>query len=323
MSSPVHLDFTTVDVFTSTPYAGNPLAIVRIPHGVHVSQEQKQTIAREFNLSETTFLHEKSADASQDAQDDAWTVDIFMTTRELPFAGHPTVGTACYILGRVARERGVKDGVVEGKFALKAGSVGLVYDVGKGMARAGIPHNVHIHKRKLTRDELFHVQPKLAEAQQQSKIQTKDDYPIVSIVKGMTFALVELESEEALGAAALSGRNVTNDRLDAGWTETLVGMYFYVKTGKSEDGVTRLRTRMIIGQLEDPATGSAASDLAAYLALTEGGPNKTLRYEMVQGVEMGRRSEISIDVVTKEDGSVSELYLEGGAVQVMEGRLTV
>ena len=96
MSSLLQLDFVTVDVFTTKPYDGNPLAIVRIPHSVTLSQEQKQTIAREFNLSEATFLHEKSVDA----QEDAWTVDDFLTTAEIPFAGHPTIGTACYALSR-------------------------------------------------------------------------------------------------------------------------------------------------------------------------------------------------------------------------------
>lgn len=140
MSSPMQLEFVTVDVFTSNPYEGNPLAIVRIPAGVTVSQEQKQTIAREFNLSESTFLHEKSSDA----QGDAWVVDIFLTTAEIPFAGHPTIGTACYVLGRVAEERGIKDGVIEASFQLKAGPVGLRYDVAKKTSRAAIPHDLFV-----------------------------------------------------------------------------------------------------------------------------------------------------------------------------------
>jgi len=138
MSSSLQLDFVTVDVFTAKPYEGNPLAIIRIPDGVTVSQEQKQNIAREFNLSEATFLHEKGTDT----QDHAWTVDIFLTTAEIPFAGHPTIGTACYALARAARERGIEGGVIEGSFGLKAGPVGLRYDVTKKTARAAIPHDV-------------------------------------------------------------------------------------------------------------------------------------------------------------------------------------
>jgi PhzF family phenazine biosynthesis protein len=140
MAASSQLDFVTIDVFTSEPYEGNPLAIVRIPPGTTVTQEQKQIIAREFNLSETTFLHENG----DGAQDDTWTVDIFMTSQELPFAGHPTVGTACYVLGRTAEERGIRDGVMEASFRLKAGPVELRYDVGKRTAKASIPHDLYV-----------------------------------------------------------------------------------------------------------------------------------------------------------------------------------
>jgi len=143
MSSSSQLEFVTLDVFTTERYSGNPLAIIRIPHGVTISQEQKQLIAREFNLSESTFLHEKSPNAP----DNAWVVDIFLTTVEIPFAGHPTIGTACYVLSRAARERGVEDGVIEASFQLKAGPVGLVYDIAKKTARAAIPHDVSVHPK--------------------------------------------------------------------------------------------------------------------------------------------------------------------------------
>jgi PhzF family phenazine biosynthesis protein len=143
MAPPPQIDFVTVDVFTSDPYKGNPLAIVRIPYGAHVTQEQKLAIAREFNLSETTFLRENG----DNSQEDEWTVDIFMTTQELPFAGHPTVGTACYVLSRTAQERGINEGVIEASFKLKAGPVGLQYDVVKRTAKAAIPHDVLVGLR--------------------------------------------------------------------------------------------------------------------------------------------------------------------------------
>lgn len=181
----------------------------------------------------------------------------------------------------------------------------------------------HIHKKRWARDELFALQPKLGDAHKQSLIQVKEDYAITSIVKGMTFALVELESLEALELVALASRSLTISGLDEDWNETFLGTYFFVRTGKNDRGVTTLRTRMIEGPLEDPATGSAASALTAYLSLTEGKPSETLKFELVQGVEMGRRSEIFIDIALTEDKTISELYLEGEAVQVMEGRLTI
>jgi PhzF family phenazine biosynthesis protein len=319
MAPSFKLEFLTVDVFTSKRYEGNPLAIVRIPHGVEVSQDQKQTIAREFNLSETTFLHENAIGEGRDA----WTVDIFITTRELPFAGHPTVGTACYVLSRTAEERGISDGVLEASFALKAGPVALQYDVANKTARASIPHNVHVHEKRWGRDELFKLQPGLAEVYQQSDIRVNEDFPVVSIVKGMTFVLVELDSVETLAKISLASQSIVIDGLDQGWDDTFIGAYFYVRVGQSNEGTTKLQTRMIEGPLEDPATGSAASDLVAYLSLIEGKPNETLKYELIQGVEMGRRSEIFIDVVMAKDGGIETVYLEGSAVQVMEGRLSV
>jgi len=319
MASSLTLEFVTTDVFTNNPYEGNPLAIVRIPSSVDVSQDQKQRIAREFNLSETTFLHENPSDATEDR----WTVDIFMTSKELPFAGHPTVGTACYVLSRTAEEHGITEGVIDAKFTLKAGSVGLRYDVTKKTAKAAIPHDVHVHQKRWSMNELFKLQPALAASHQQGELKVQQDFPVVSIVKGMTFVLVELESVEALAKVSLAGESVKIDGLDQGWDDTFIGVYFYVRIGKGEEEVMQLRTRMIEGPLEDPATGSAASDLAAYLSLNEGKAGATLKYELIQGVEIGRRSEIFIDVVMAEDSGIETVYLEGGAVKVMEGRLSV
>lgn len=317
MPSSLKLDFVTVDVFTKKCYEGNPLAIVRIPHGVSVTQKEKQRIAREFNLSETTFLHENAPDTKEDR----WTVDIFITSQELPFAGHPTIGTACYILSRAAEERRIEDGMIEAGFQLKAGPVTLRYDVVKKTAKAAIPHDVRVHEKRWSRDELLKLQKGLAAAHLNGGMVLQEDYPIVSIVKGMTFVLVELENLEALAKVSLASESVIIGGLDQGWNETFIGMYFYVLTGNSKDGAVQCRTRMIEGPLEDPATGSAASDLVAYLSLQSGSPGDSLRYELIQGVEMGRRSEIFIEVVMSEDGGIETVYLEGGAIQIMEGRL--
>jgi hypothetical protein len=145
VSNALQLEYAVVDVFTHTKYEGNPLAIVQVPKSYDLSQEQKQKIAQEFNLSETTFVHEQEADSSVDA----WTVDIFTAKEELPFAGHPTIGTACFLLSTVARERGI-EGQVEAAFQLKAGPVHLSYDTAKNAAGAAIPHNVYVFRPSRT-----------------------------------------------------------------------------------------------------------------------------------------------------------------------------
>lgn len=85
------VDFVTLDVFTAAPFSGNPLAVVFLPDNVSkpLSQSQKQEIAKEFNYSETIFIHPVAA-----ASPTKRPIDIFMTDQELPFAGHPTVGAA-------------------------------------------------------------------------------------------------------------------------------------------------------------------------------------------------------------------------------------
>jgi PhzF family phenazine biosynthesis protein len=310
-SAPLELEFVTLDVFTQTKYEGNPLGIVNIPKTVTVSQEQKQAIAREFNLSETTFVHEPKSDEL------AWTVDIFMTTKELPFAGHPTIGSACYVLGNTAQARGLSDGVIEAKFNIKAGPVGLQYDVQKKSARAAIPHDFHIHGRKFSKGEVLGLQPGLA------NYKLHEEYPIVSVVKGMAFVLIELENEDALAKVSTTAESITVDGLDAGWDKTFVGTYYFVRVQGKDEKTKVLRTRMIEGSLEDPATGSAASDLAGYLSLVEGKPKETIEYAIIQGVEMGRRSEIGVEVQRADGEGIANVYLKGSAIQVMEGRLKV
>ncbi|PVH99069.1 Diaminopimelate epimerase-like protein [Periconia macrospinosa] len=309
------LDFAIVDVFTRTGYEGNPLAIVCVPKSCILSQDQKQKVAREFNLSETTFLHEQETEQLE------WTVDIFMTNAEIPFAGHPTIGTACYILSSIAKQRGVTS-KVEGLFHFKAGPVGLRYDVATKAAAAEIPHNVHTHARVISREEVLELQPHLKEPYHHGQIGFGDKFPVVSIVKGMSFVLVELESLDVLRRITVTGSHLSTDGLDPEWDQTFLGLYFFVRTGKSEEGATTLRTRMIERTLEDPATGSAASDLAAHLSLTEGSNGETLDYEITQGVEMGRRSDIKIRVVLGKS-CVEKIVLGGSAVQIMKGQLTV
>jgi PhzF family phenazine biosynthesis protein len=225
-------------------------------------------------------------------------------------------GTAYHVFSKWARQSGLKEGYLRGDFIIKAGKVGLRYDIEKKTATATIPHDFHIHSRKYSKEELLKLQPQL------SSFTLKKHYPVVSVVKGMTFILVELESEEVLAKVSTTGQAMSFDGLDQDWNETFVGMYFFVRY-PDQDGVKVLRTRMIEGTLEDPATGSAASDLAGYLSLTESQPKETVRYQLTQGVEMGRRSDIFLEVKRTDGDGIAIVNLEGSAVQVMEGRVQV
>jgi PhzF family phenazine biosynthesis protein len=301
------LSFLTLDVFTTMRYTGNPLAIIKVPQSTTLSQSQKQHIAREFNLSETVFLHEQT---QKDKDDQSVRLDIFTSHAEIPFAGHPTVGTANYLL------RLQDNGALNNVKALQAKAgripISLNHSVAGGGVQIAVAHNVHIHSNAF-KDSAF----------------AKHNYPVISIVKGMTFILAQIPSVEALAVQTAdlldsASTYTACNEIDDGWREGLVGSYFFVDEGTSSAGVRNLRTRMFATR-EDPATGSAASALTSYLALQEGKAGRCT-FKIVQGVEMGQRSEIFVEVGVRhgKDGvEVEEVLLSGSAVAVMHGTLEI
>ncbi|KAK2060084.1 phenazine biosynthesis-like protein [Colletotrichum caudatum] len=302
----MELPYTTVDVFTDRPFEGNPLAIVTIPASVTLTQEQKQNVAREFNYSETTFVHEVDDPASTERR-----FDIFTTSEELPFAGHPTIGTAVFL-----KPQGVN------KLVAKSGPIDIT-ETGADSVRAAIPHNTRLHQKRL-RDlgpgPYSDAVTELAEAEA--------DAPVFSIVKGMTFALIELPSLESLALAKMGPVEFHKQELvDEGWRDTFITRYYFVRLGaETVDGRTtqKIRTRMIEPGMEDPATGSAACALSGYLSLHVLS-EESLSFEITQGVEIGRRSHIYVDVKVGKgpDGvrRLETLHLGGKATRIMSGTI--
>lgn len=299
------LDYVVVDVFTNTRFLGNPLAIVSVPakHRSTLTQTIKQKIAIEFNLSETIFLHESPEDSPQPIESLA--IDTFTPKCEIPFAGHPTIGTAAYVFRKHA------SGSINLKeFVTKAGPIPVSQDVASGLFSAVIPFEWHQHRASV-----------------ESKIVVNGAAPVISLVKGLSFVLAELEDIDTL--AGISSNLLEDDLdvgiLDDGWNCGLTGTKYFVNLGKDENGCTQLRTRMFVSW-EDPGTGSASSTLACFLALRESkelgaGP---FHYHIVQGVEMGRRNDIFVTVTRSDDGErATEILLCGDSVLVSEGRLTV
>jgi PhzF family phenazine biosynthesis protein len=291
------LSFTTLDVFSSTRYAGNPVAIIEVPasESATLTQEQKQSIASEFNLSEIVFLHLPAEGTSSKERK----IDIFTSLAEVPFAGHPTIGTSHYLLHTTGQDVTT--------VITKAGPIPISINTDTKNVQAEIPHDFHIHA-------ITYKSPL-----------NSIENPVVSIVNGMSFIFVSLPDLEALASAQVTLHPNTYDPspLDEGWKNGLIGTMYYVAQGTDEFGRRMYRTRMF-GSREDPGTGSASSGLACYLASLEGkergkGPFK---FALVQGVEMGRRNEISIEVAKGEMG-IDKVVLSGAAVKVMEGTLEV
>jgi PhzF family phenazine biosynthesis protein len=257
-----------------------------------------QQVAIEFNLSETVFLEPPPstaapADASMPR---SAKISIFTTTQELPFAGHPTIGTAAHLLHHTPSPPPA--------ILTNAGPIPIRRAPHSAAVRAQIPHNIHIHAGPA------------------------NGATAVSIVKGMTFVLTPVPTLAGLGALAPNAvpARPLPASLDPGWREGLAERYFYHELGPDAAGATAVRARMFADGFEDPATGSAACALAACLSLRReaadgAGP---FRFAVTQGVELGRESLIGVEVWRTEDGKgVRDIWLEGEVVRVMEGVIEV
>jgi len=209
------------------------------------------------------------------------------------------------------------------KLHIRAGLIEASYDKATGVALASIPHNVRIHAKSLSLPSVLKSQPGLRDAGLQDV-----PSPVVSIVKGMTFYLISVPNVDVLERVATTSVSVDQGKqlLDKedGWNESIAGTYYYTILDRG-DAVMKVRARMIEESVgEDPATGSAASAFASYMSLQAGGEGQTRKYDIEQGLEMGRRSKILVDVTTDANGkAIEKVVLAGTAVQVMEGTIEV
>ncbi|KAJ3548852.1 hypothetical protein NM208_g798 [Fusarium decemcellulare] len=304
--------YVTLDVFTPTRFKGNPLAVVKV-EGEALSHAHMLTITREFKYSETVFLRQH--------EDGQLSIDIFTPAGDIDFAGHPVIGTGYMLFHRLLPGISLPEPLPENiSVSAKAGPVLLRYNSETDTVLAEVPHNVHIHSRGTPKHNILDTQPNLVD--QASRL--RQDYPAVSIVKGVTYTLVDMSDQEDLFAHVAAGKSPDTE-LDDGWAPSHIGTMYYRHGEVSTDKSTRvehLRVRMIAIDLEDPATGSACCSLAAYLALQQGGSNSTHRFCMDQGHEIGRDSNIIVDVVLNEHGNaVSSMFLSGLATLVAEGAI--
>lgn len=289
--------FHVLDVFTTTRFAGNPLAVVL--NADSMSGETMQAVAREFNLSETIFVMAPENDGHEAR------VRIFTPRYEMPFAGHPTIGCALFLA-----ERHWPKGKVDEVLVLEeeAGLVPVRVTRAGGPMEATftapvIPHPVG--------DELDKAQ--VAAALGLSAEELGAD-PVHRHEGGPAFTYVPLRDIEALGRAApcepqWSGTMGTGDRDST---------FLY-----ASDGESRYRTRMFAphaGIAEDPATGSASAILASQL-LASGRLNEgETRLHLTQGVEMGRRSEIDVAIDVSK-GQIAQVRVSGCAIRVSDGQI--
>jgi len=297
--------FVTVDVFTDRRFGGNPLAV--FPDASGLSDGEMQSLAAEFNLSETTFVVPPE-DPSNTAR-----VRIFNRTSEMPFAGHPNVGTG-WVLAGLGRDR---DSVL--RFEEIAGLVEVrVERDGTG----GQPRAVTIAAPQPLSPGAEMPVELLAGCVglDVSDVVVTAHRPIVASV-GNSFVIAEVK------AAALSraAPDISRFRSAVEAFPTLgprrLPLYLYAQDGQSAD-TTRLRARMfspLSGTIEDAATGSAATPLAALLlSLTK---DSERRYDITQGVEMGRPSLLACSAWRAADGIRANVG--GGCVPVLKGEVSL
>jgi trans-2,3-dihydro-3-hydroxyanthranilate isomerase len=290
----MELDYFVVDVFTGEALKGNPLAVVM--NSVDLTTEQMQTIAREFNLSETTFVQRRAAEVEKA---EGVRVRIFTTEEELPFAGHPTLGTAS-VLKLSAPETLQGDTV---KLAENAGAVPVRFS-GEG------------HFGEMTqRDPEFGAELDPAEVARLTGLAVDDldpKLPPQIVSTGTAFAIVALRSSEALAELEVKQQEAT------AWLRARGARWFYVlgPTGGQEPA---WRARMQFNGGEDPATGSAAGCAISYL-VGRGAVKADELIHVRQGVEMGRPSDLYISA-DLQSARVTHVRVAGSTVLVAKGRL--
>ncbi|MEM9973030.1 MAG: PhzF family phenazine biosynthesis protein [Pseudomonadota bacterium] len=281
--------YAVYDVFTDQPFAGNPLAVVF--DAAELDTEAMVAITREFNFSETTFIlpPEDSAHTAK--------VRIFTPSAELPFAGHPTVGTALALNARGAGAEQV----------LELGVGPIPVTIAEGRAE-------FVTRTPLTRGE----EPEIARIAAclgltEAAIRTKAHAPQMASV-GLSFCLVELTDRASL-TAVVTDLPAFREAADRYSDRANFGLFCYTRDG----GTVHARMFAPTGGIpEDPATGSASAALTAYLATLDA---SDLTLTIHQGEDMGRPSRIETRA-TFSDGAVRSVAVAGRARKVMEGQLT-
>jgi len=286
--------FAQLDVFSSRPFEGNSLAVY--PDGRGLSEKQMQDVAREMNLSETTFILPR--DPAIERQRGV-RVRIFTVQEELPFAGHPTLGTAFFLRGTT----GASEVVLE----LNAGRVPVRFEDKPGEPAFG---------------EMTQVEPKFGMSHDREAVvratslrdgDIDPSLPIQTVSTGLVFTVVPLRGLEVMRRLQIDLRSSSE------YLERSGGKFFYFVCRETVDTAARLHARMLFYNGEDPATGSAAGCAAAWM-VAHGVARPEERVLVEQGIEMRRPSRIFVRAARTDDRVVN-VRVGGHAVEVARGEV--
>ncbi len=298
-------EFVQLDVFTRTPLTGNPLAIFTDARGL--SDQQMQALAREMNLSETTFVlpRESQVEAREGKK-----VRIFTVEEELPFAGHPTLGTALHLYA--SRAAPVSDKLGEIILDLKAGKIPVRFTASSenaGRNRA----DGQVFGEMRQRDPEFGVTFSREQVSRVLGIAADDiPWPIQIVSTGLPFAIVGIRKQETL-----ANLNFPHAHAAEFLKNTDAKFFYFLSPQRREKNRLEARARMFFYGGEDPATGSAAGCAASWM-VQHGIANSDEQVLIRQGGEIRRPSEMYVRA--KRDGQrVTNVRVGGCAVEVLRG----
>jgi len=290
------------DVFSSKALEGNSLAVFFDGRGL--SDAEMQAIAKEMNLSETTFILPRDAETERER---GVRVRIFTVQEELPFAGHPTLGTAFALRG----ESGVKEIALE----LNVGRVPVRFEEVSGQAAFGEMTQI---------DPVFGIQHDREAVARATGLSVEDfdpSLPIETVSTGVAFTVTPVKSLAIL-------QNLRFDLNRAGeYLEKTGGKFLYFVVRETVDPAARLHARMLFYNGEDPATGSAAGCTAAWM-VAHGVAKSDERVLIEQGIEMQRPSRIFVrasrrenDPSNQRDNRIVNVRVGGNAIEVMRAEV--
>lgn len=295
------LSYSILDVFAERPLEGNPLAVFHDGRGL--SDEEMQALARETNLSETTFVFPAEPEVERV---EGVRVRIFTTEEELPFAGHPTLGTATWLHLNHPTLRGV-DRIT---LRLNVGPITVRFD-GQGEGVAGVRATM------MQNDPVFgatHNRAAVARAIGLSEEDLSKEYSPQTVSTGVPFCIVLLRSLEVAARLQIVQRDAQ------AWLATSGAHFFFCIAPIAADGAgeSRWHARMQFYSGEDPATGSAAGCCIAWL-VKEGLVGSEEEAVIEQGIEIFRPSRITVQAKL-EEGRVGSVLVLGRTIPVAEGR---
>ena len=296
-------EFVQLDVFTRTPLTGNPLAIFTDARGL--TDQEMQALAREMNLSETTFIlpREPQVETKEGKR-----VRIFTVEEELPFAGHPTLGTALYLHNTAASPA---DEIV---LDLNVGKIGVRFSADSNNKSDRVAGDVFGEMRQ--RDPEFGItlsRDAVADVLRGGAEQIASEWPSQVVSTGLPFAIVPIRDAEAL-------KNLKPDLVKASALLDGTGARFCYFISPERESWREVRARMFFYGGEDPATGSAAGCAVSWM-VRHGLAKSDEEVLIKQGVEARRASEIFVRA-TREGETVTNVRVGGYAVEVLRGTLS-